>query len=111
MPSESFGASTPYYITTAIAYPNGAPHIGHAYEFISADTLARFKALDGYDVRFQSGTDEHGQKMQQTAEKEGVSTAELAKTNSDRFESLHTALGTDLSRFIRTTDADHHRAS
>ncbi|WP_336793157.1 methionine--tRNA ligase [Gordonia malaquae] len=111
MPSESFGASTPYYITTAIAYPNGAPHIGHAYEFISADTLARFKALDGFDVRFQSGTDEHGQKMQQTAEKEGISTAELAKTNSDRFESLHTALGTDLSRFIRTTDADHHRAS
>ncbi|AUH69766.1 MULTISPECIES: methionine--tRNA ligase [Gordonia] len=111
MPSESFGASSPFYITTAIAYPNGAPHIGHAYEFISADVLARFKALDGFDVRFQSGTDEHGQKMQQTAEKEGVSTAELAKTNSDRFEALHAALGTDLSRFIRTTDSDHHRAS
>ncbi|MGB3304423.1 methionine--tRNA ligase [Gordonia sp. (in: high G+C Gram-positive bacteria)] len=111
MPSESFGASSPFYITTAIAYPNGAPHIGHAYEFISADVLARFKSLDGFDVRFQSGTDEHGQKMQQTAEKEGVSTAELAKTNSDRFETLHQTLGTDLSRFIRTTDTDHHRAS
>ncbi|WOC11501.1 methionine--tRNA ligase [Gordonia sp. MP11Mi] len=101
----------PFYITTAIAYPNGAPHIGHAYEFISADVLARFKALDGYDVRFQSGTDEHGQKMQQTAQAEGVSTADLARRNSDRFEALHTALGTDLSRFIRTTDNDHHRAS
>ncbi|MCF8612171.1 methionine--tRNA ligase [Gordonia sp. HY285] len=101
----------PFYITTAIAYPNGAPHIGHAYEFISADVLARFKALDGYDVRFQSGTDEHGQKMQQTAQAEGVSTADLARRNSDRFESLHAALGTDLSRFIRTTDTDHHRAS
>ncbi|GAA4680196.1 methionine--tRNA ligase [Gordonia humi] len=104
-------ASRPYYITTAIAYPNGAPHIGHAYEFISADVLARFKALDGFDVRFQSGTDEHGQKMQQTAEAEGVSTAELARRNSDRFQALHDALGTDLTRFIRTTDADHHRAS
>ncbi|WP_026918717.1 methionine--tRNA ligase [Gordonia shandongensis] len=111
MPSESFGASSPFYITTAIAYPNGAPHIGHAYEFISADVLARFKALDGFDVRFQSGTDEHGQKMQQTAEKLGVTTAVLAKTNSDRFEALHRTLGTDLTRFIRTTDDDHHRAS
>ena len=59
---------TPFYVTTAISYPNGAPHIGHAYEAIAADTLARFKRLDGFDVRFQTGTDEHGQKMQQTAE-------------------------------------------
>ena len=73
------GAGRPYYITTAIAYPNGAPHIGHAYEYISADALARFKRLDGFDVRFLTGTDVHGQKMQQTAEKEGIPTAELAK--------------------------------
>ncbi|WP_132993231.1 methionine--tRNA ligase [Gordonia zhaorongruii] len=104
-------ADVPFYVTTAIAYPNGAPHIGHAYEFISADALARFKALDGFDVRFQSGTDEHGQKMQQTAQSQGIETSELARQNSDRFQALHEVLGTDLSRFIRTTDADHHRAS
>ncbi|MFT3715900.1 MAG: methionine--tRNA ligase [Gordonia sp. (in: high G+C Gram-positive bacteria)] len=101
----------PFYITTAIAYPNGAPHIGHAYEYISADTLARFKRLDGFDVRFLTGTDEHGQKMQQTAEKEGIATADLARRNSDRFQELQTRLGSSFDRFIRTTDADHHRAS
>ncbi|MFT3659857.1 MAG: methionine--tRNA ligase [Gordonia sp. (in: high G+C Gram-positive bacteria)] len=100
-----------YYITTAIAYPNGAPHIGHAYEYISADTLARFKRLDGYDVRFLTGTDVHGQKMQQTAEAEGIPTAELAARNSDRFQALQERLGSSFDRFIRTTDADHHRAS
>lgn len=56
-----------YYLTTAIAYPNGEPHIGHAYEYIATDVMARFKRLDGYDVRYLTGTDEHGQKMQQTA--------------------------------------------
>ncbi|MEZ5210822.1 MULTISPECIES: methionine--tRNA ligase [unclassified Gordonia (in: high G+C Gram-positive bacteria)] len=101
----------PFYITTAIAYPNGVPHIGHAYEYISADALARFKRLDGYDVRFLTGTDEHGQKMQQTAEKEGIGTAELARRNSDRFQDLQERLGSSFDRFIRTTDDDHHRAS
>lgn len=100
-----------FYITTAIAYPNGAPHIGHAYEYISADALARFKRLDGYDVRFLTGTDEHGQKMQQTAESEGVATGELARRNSDRFQALQDRLGSSFDRFIRTTDDDHHRAS
>ncbi|GAC57427.1 methionine--tRNA ligase [Gordonia hirsuta DSM 44140 = NBRC 16056] len=100
-----------YYLTTAIAYPNGAPHIGHAYEYISADALARFKRLDGYDVRFLTGTDEHGQKMQQTAEAEGIPTGELARRNSDRFQALQERLGSSFDRFIRTTDADHHRAS
>jgi len=101
----------PFYITTAIAYPNGAPHIGHAYEYISADALARFKRLDGYDVKFLTGTDEHGQKMQQTAEAEGIATAELARRNSDRFQALQERLGSSFDRFIRTTDADHHTAS
>lgn len=101
----------PYYLTTAIAYPNGAPHIGHAYEYISADVLARFKRLDGYDVRFLTGTDEHGQKMQQTAEAEGIATAELARRNSDRFQALQERLRSSFDRFIRTTDADHHTAS
>ncbi len=100
-----------FYLTTAIAYPNGVPHIGHAYEYISADTLARFKRLDGYDVRFLTGTDEHGQKMQQTAAAEGIPTAELARRNSDRFQALQERLGSSFDRFIRTTDADHHRAS
>ncbi len=63
----------PFYVTTAIAYPNGVPHIGHAYEYISTDAIARFKRLDGFDVRFLTGTDEHGLKMQQTAAKEGIS--------------------------------------
>ena len=61
-----------YYITTAISYPNGPPHIGHAYEVIATDAIARFMRLDGYDVFFLTGTDEHGQKIQQTATKEGI---------------------------------------
>ncbi|MGY3554189.1 methionine--tRNA ligase [Williamsia sp. R60] len=101
----------PFYITTAIAYPNGAPHIGHAYEYIAADAIARFKRLDGYDVLFVTGTDEHGQKMQQTAEKEGIETRALADRNSAAFRTLQETLGSSFDRFIRTTDADHHVAS
>lgn len=108
---ESHGAGQPYYLTTAIAYPNGSPHIGHAYEYISADMLARFHRLDGYDVRFLTGTDVHGQKMQQTAEKEGIPTAELADRNGDRFQAMQDRLGSSYDRFIRTSDTDHHRAS
>ncbi|MFW0791265.1 methionine--tRNA ligase [Gordonia sp. CPCC 205333] len=109
--AASHGQSSPFYLTTAIAYPNGAPHIGHAYEYISADTLARFKRLDGYDVRFLTGTDVHGQKMQQTAQTEGIPTADLANRNSDRFQVLQERLGSSFDRFIRTSDADHKRAS
>ncbi len=105
-------ASRPsFYVTTAIAYPNGAPHIGHAYEYIATDVIARFKRLDGYDVRFLTGTDEHGLKMQQTAAKEGIDVRELAARNSDAFEGLQKALGISYDRFIRTTDADHLEAS
>lgn len=100
-----------FYITTAIAYPNGAPHIGHAYEYISSDAIARFKRLDGYDVFFMTGTDEHGQKMQQAATAEGIPVEELAARNSDVFEQLHKALDISFDRFIRTTDADHEVAS
>ena len=67
----------PFYITTAITYPNGVPHIGHAYEYIATDAMARFKRLDGHDVMFLTGTDEHGMKIAQTAEKEGVTPKEL----------------------------------
>ncbi len=102
---------TPFYITTAISYPNGNPHIGHAYETIAADVLARFKRLDGFDVRFMTGTDEHGQKMQTTAEKQGKTAKELADENSARFKAMNDALGISYDRFIRTTDPDHYEAS
>ncbi|GAA3196812.1 hypothetical protein GCM10020255_099290 [Rhodococcus baikonurensis] len=101
----------PFYITTAIAYPNGAPHIGHAYEYISSDALARFKRLDGHEVFFMTGTDEHGLKMQQTAIKEGIDVRELAARNSDVFQNLDKVLNISYDRFIRTTDADHQVAS
>ena len=103
--------SEPYYITTAIAYPNGAPHVGHAYEYIATDALARFKRLDGFDVRFLTGTDVHGLKMAETAAAEGIPTAELARRNSDVFERLHRKLNVSFDRFIRTSDADHYEAS
>ncbi len=103
--------SEPFYVTTAITYPNGAPHVGHAYEYIATDAIARFKRLDGFDVRFLTGTDEHGLKMAQTAEAEGIPTAELARRNSDVFERLQEKLGISFERFIRTTDADHLEAS
>lgn len=100
-----------FYITTAIAYPNGAPHIGHAYEYISTDALARFKRLDGFDVFFLTGTDEHGQKMQQTAITEGVPVEEMAARNSDVFEQTDKTMDVSFDRFIRTTDSDHRAAS
>ncbi|HLR98527.1 methionine--tRNA ligase [Mycolicibacillus parakoreensis] len=101
----------PYYITTAITYPNGDPHVGHAYEYIATDALARFKRLDGFDVRFLTGTDEHGLKMAETAAAEGIPTAELARRNSAVFEALQRRLDISFDRFIRTTDPDHIAAS
>ncbi|CAN5191288.1 methionine--tRNA ligase [soil metagenome] len=103
--------SDPYYVTTAIAYPNGVPHVGHAYEYIASDAIARFKRLDGFDVRFLTGTDEHGLKMAQTAAAEGIPTAELARRNSNVFQQLQEKLDVTFDRFIRTTDADHLEAS
>ncbi|MDF2825750.1 MAG: metG [Mycobacterium sp.] len=103
--------SDPYYVTTAIAYPNGVPHVGHAYEYVATDAIARFKRLDGYDVRYLTGTDEHGLKMAQTAAAEGIPTADLARRNSDVFQRLQEKLGVTFDRFIRTTDADHLAAS
>jgi methionyl-tRNA synthetase len=101
----------PYYVTTAITYPNAAPHLGHAYEYIATDAIARFKRLDGFDVRFLTGTDEHGLKVAQAAAAEGLPTAELARRNSDVFQRLQERLNISFDRFIRTTDADHHEAS
>ncbi|MGV8939356.1 MAG: methionine--tRNA ligase [Allorhizobium sp.] len=100
--------TSPFYITTAIAYPNGKPHIGHAYELIATDALARFQRLDGRDVFFLTGTDEHGQKMQQTARAEGISSEELAKRNSDEFRAMGQLLNSSNDDFIRTTEQRHH---
>lgn len=97
-----------FYITTAISYPNGVPHIGHAYEAIATDAIARFERLDGKDVMFLTGTDEHGLKMKQTAEKEGVSPADLADRNAARFQDMVKALNLSHDDFIRTTEARHH---
>lgn len=101
----------PYYITTAIHYPNGKPHIGHAYETIAADVIARFQRLMGREVRFQTGTDEHGLKMAQKARELGMSERALADEISGYFRELFDVLNISYDRFIRTTDADHHRAS
>ena len=99
-----------YFITTAIAYPNGLPHIGHAYEAIATDALARFQRLDGKDVFFLTGTDEHGLKMVQTAEAEGLAVSELAVRNAGRFKEMDERLNVSFDRFIRTTEPDHHRS-
>jgi methionyl-tRNA synthetase len=99
-----------FYITTAIVYPNGAPHIGHAYEAIATDVLARFQKLDGKDVFLLTGTDEHGQKMIQTAQREGISALELATRNAALLRSLDEKLNVSFNRFIRTSEEQHHRS-
>ncbi|WFU68615.1 methionine--tRNA ligase [Bradyrhizobium sp. CB2312] len=100
-----------FYITTAIAYPNGQPHIGHAYEAIATDVLARFARLDGKDVFFLTGTDEHGLKMVQTAQNEGLTPAALATRNAGRFREMDERLNVSFDRFIRTTEEQHHRST
>ena len=100
-----------FYVTTAIAYPNGQPHIGHAYEAIATDAIARFARLDGKDVFFLTGTDEHGLKMIQTAQNEGMTPAELATRNAGRFKEMDLRLNISFDRFIRTTEEQHHRSS
>lgn len=96
-----------FYITTAISYPNGAPHIGHAYELIASDAIARFHRLDGADVFFLTGTDEHGLKMQQTAAKEGITPQQLVDRNTPRFEQMAEALQASNDDFIRTSEPRH----
>ena len=101
----------PYYITTAISYPNGPPHIGHAYEAIAADVIARFHKAMGRDVRFQTGTDEHGLKMFQKARELGVEPAALAAEMSQYFIDMCAALNVDYDNFQRTAEPRHHDAS
>ncbi len=99
-----------FYVTTAIAYPNGTPHIGHAYEAIATDAIARFARLDGKDVFFLTGTDEHGLKMVQTAQNEGLTPSELATRNAGRFRDMDERLNISFDRFIRTTEPAHHNS-
>jgi len=101
----------PYYITTAISYPNGPPHIGHAYEVIATDAIARFMRLDGYDVFFLTGTDEHGQKIQQTAAREGLTPRQLLDRNVPLFEAMVKRLECSNNDFIHTTERRHHISS
>ncbi|WP_340587737.1 methionine--tRNA ligase [Erythrobacter alti] len=101
----------PFYLTTAIHYPNGKPHIGHAYETIAADVLARFHRQMGRDVRFQTGTDEHGLKMAQKARDLGTTPRALADEMSGYFRELFDRLDISYDRFIRTSEDEHHRAS
>ena len=99
-----------YFITTAIPYANGAPHIGHAYERIATDVLARFKRLDGYDVLFVTGMDEHGQKMQQAAAREELTPQLLADRTAAQFEAMGEVLAAPADDIVRTTSARHRRA-
>ncbi len=103
--------SDPFYITTAISYPNGPPHIGHAYEAIATDAIARFQRLWGRDVRFQTGTDEHGLKMAQAAAAKGVAPQELADEMTNQFIAMCNKLNISYDRFVRTTEADNHKAT
>jgi len=97
-----------FYLTTAISYPNGAPHLGHAYELMAADAIARFQRLDGKDVFFLTGTDEHGLKMLQTAKREGLPVRELADRNAGRFRAMGAALDATNDDFIRTSEPRHY---
>ncbi|HEX4410678.1 MAG TPA: methionine--tRNA ligase [Xanthobacteraceae bacterium] len=101
----------PYYITTAIAYPNGVPHIGHAYEAIATDAIARFMRLDGRDVFFLTGTDEHGIKMLQTAAREKITPRELVERNVPRFQAMVKRFNCSNDDFIRTTEPRHYESS
>jgi len=96
-----------FYITTAIAYPNGRPHMGHAYEVITTDVIARYRRLQGDAGRFQTGTDEHGQKIDQAARAEGIAPRAYVDRMVEPFQAMDAALGISFDRFIRTTDEDH----
>ncbi|WP_336961287.1 methionine--tRNA ligase [Sphingobium aquiterrae] len=103
--------TSPYTITTAISYPNGRPHIGHAYEAIATDAFARFQRMAGRDVFFQTGTDEHGLKMDQAARARDIEPRALADEMSSYFKQMDDTLNISYDRFIRTSEPDHHHAS
>jgi len=100
-----------FYVATAIAYSNGSPHFGHAYEFIVADVLARYHRVAGKEVFFLTGTDEHGQKVAETATREGLKPIELCDKYVEEFKVLHKQLNISFDGFIRTTDEKHKKTS
>jgi len=110
MASATNSTRPAYFLTTPIFYPNGVPHIGHAYTAMVTDAIARFQRLDGFDVLFLTGTDEHGLKMQQTAIAEGLAPLALADRNSARFRDMMAALNISYDDYIRTTEPRHARA-
>ena len=98
-----------YYMTTAIAYTSGKPHIGNTYEIILADAIARYKRAEGYDVYFQTGTDEHGQKIQEKAEAAGISPKEYVDQISGEVKRIWDMVNSSYDNFVRTTDEDHEK--
>ncbi len=102
-------AKKPYYITTAIAYTSGKPHIGNTYEIVLADSIARYKRFLGYDVRFQTGTDEHGQKIEEKAAEAGITPKEFVDQTAGEIHRIWDLMNTSYDKFIRTTDADHEK--
>src|ERR1051325_7902250 len=102
--------SKPFYITTPLYYVNAAPHLGGTYATLAADTIARYKRMTGYDVKLLSGTDEHGQKIDRAAKKEGISPKALADRVSAQYSNLWKLLGVEYDEFIRTTEPRHYAA-
>ena len=98
-----------YYMTTAIAYTSGKPHIGNTYEIVLADAIARFRRQEGYDVYFQTGTDEHGQKIQEKAEKAGITPKEYVDNVAGEVKRIWDLMNTSYDNFVRTTDEDHEK--
>ena len=98
-----------YYITTAIAYTSGKPHIGNTYEIVLADAIARFKRQEGYEVYFQTGTDEHGQKIQDKAEAAGITPKEYVDKVAGQVKEIWDLMNTSYDNFVRTTDEDHEK--
>jgi len=96
-----------YYITTAIAYTSGKPHIGNSYEIVLADSIARFKREQGFDVRFQTGTDEHGQKIEEKAKAAGITPQAFVDRVAEEIQRIWDLMNTSYDKFIRTTDKDH----
>ena len=99
-----------FYITTAIAYASSKPHIGNAYDIVLADMIARYKRLQGYDVFFMTGSDEHGQKIEEKAKEAGITPKEYVDKAAAQIKAVWDSMNTTYDKFIRTTDADHEAA-
>ena len=98
-----------YYLTTAITYTSGKPHIGNTYEIVLSDAIARFKRLKGYDVYFQTGTDEHGEKIEIKAKEAGISPKEFVDNVSSEIKNIWDIMNTSYDKFVRTTDESHEK--